>query len=193
MYLIAGLGNPGRRYAQSRHNVGFMVLDAIGERLGIPVTQKKFNSLVGEGRFSGQKVVLLKPQTFMNLSGEAIAPAVRFYKPDPDKVVVIYDDVDLPVGTLRIRKKGGPGTHNGMRSVVQMLGTGDFPRFRIGVGNPDREDLAGYVLGRARGTEKEELEAAIRRAADAALCMIEDDLDLAMNRYNGNHQHPGDQ
>ena len=136
MYLIVGLGNPGSKYEKTRHNVGFVTVDVLAGRLGIKVNKLKFKSLIGEGNIGSEKVVLIKPQTYMNLSGEAVMQAINFYKPDHDKIFVIYDDIDLDVGRLRIRKKGSGGTHNGMRNIIYLTGFDDFPRFRRGVSKP---------------------------------------------------------
>ena len=148
MYLIAGLGNPGKQYENTRHNAGFMALDALADQLGTSIEEKKHKALCGKGLIGGEKVILLKPQTFMNLSGESIRAAADFYKVDPDHIIVIYDDISLEPGQLRIRKKGSAGGHNGIKSIIAHLGTQEFPRIKVGVGaKPDRMDLADYVLG----------------------------------------------
>ena len=146
MYIIAGLGNPGKKYENTRHNIGFITLDYLAERHDIQINKIKHKALVGEGRISGQKVLLVKPQTYMNLSGESLREVMDYYKVDIEDLIVIYDDIDLPAGTVRIRKKGSAGTHNGMRSIVQHLGQ-DFPRIRMGIGNERKGDLADFVLG----------------------------------------------
>jgi len=186
MYVIAGLGNPGRKYAHTRHNMGFMALDRIADEMGIEIRKKKFDARVGEGSFSGQKVILVKPLTYMNLSGHSLVQVTAYYGIDPDHLIVIYDDIDIDSGAVRIRKKGGPGTHNGMKSVVGMMGTGDFPRIRIGVGDERSSDLKDYVIGKISREEKERLDDAVARAARAAESIINDGIDNAMNRFNGN-------
>ena len=143
MYIIVGLGNPGKQYENTRHNVGFNVIDILSEEYGISVTKMKHKALIGEGRVGTEKVVLVKPVTYMNLSGESLAEIYNFYKVETSNIVVIYDDIDLDVGKIRIRKKGSGGTHNGMRSIVKCLGTTDFPRVRVGVSKPEPDrDLA---------------------------------------------------
>lgn len=185
MYIIVGLGNPGRKYERTRHNVGFVAVDLLADKFGIPMTKLKFKSLVGEGTIAGEKVVLIKPQTFMNLSGEAVREALQFYKVDHHKLLVIYDDIDLEVGRLRIRKQGSSGTHNGMRNIIYQLGYDDFPRFRIGVSKPDsQQDLASFVLSKFRDGEIKPVATAIDQAVLAVETTIQDGIDQAMNRYN---------
>ena len=158
MYIIVGLGNPGKQYENTRHNVGFNVIDILAEEYGISVTKMKHKALIGEGRVGSEKVVLVKPVTYMNLSGESLAEIYNFYKVETSNIVVIYDDIDLDVGKIRIRKKGSGGTHNGMRSIVKCLGTTDFPRVRIGVSKPQPgRDLANFVLSGFNKEEKVEL------------------------------------
>lgn len=187
MYLIIGLGNPGLRYARTRHNIGFMVVDEIAKILGIKIKKNKFKAKIGEGNLRGEKIVLVKPQTYMNLSGEAAGAVAGFYDVDPDKIIVIYDDFDLKAGVLRIRKKGSAGSHNGMKSVIKHLGTSDFPRIRVGIGSYRDEDIIGFVIGKIGKGEKEVLNDAVERAAEAALCITTDGIDRAMNRYNGSN------
>ena len=184
MYVIAGLGNPGKKYENTRHNIGFITIDQLAEKNNIEVSKLKFKALTGEGRIAGQKVVLVKPQTFMNLSGESIQEVMNFYKPEPDHLIVIYDDIDIELGTLRIRKSGSAGTHNGMRSIVQHLGTGGFPRIRIGMGGPSKGDLVSYVIGGFTKEEVPVLEETVTQAVSAVECIVESGCDLAMNRYN---------
>ena len=185
MYLIAGLGNPGREYENTRHNAGFMVIDRLADMLGCEVTGRKFRGFVGDGRIGGEKVVLLKPQTYMNLSGESIRAAVDFYKTEPDHVIVIYDDISLDVGSVRIRAKGSAGGHNGMKSIIACLGTQEYPRVRVGIGEkPPRMDLADYVLSHFTRQETELLEEAVCSAADAVVMLIEQGAQAAMNHYN---------
>lgn len=184
MYIIAGLGNPGKKYENTRHNMGFIAIDLLAEEFGIKVDKLKFKSLVGEGRIAGQRVLLMKPQTYMNLSGEAIREAVNFYKIDPEELIVIYDDIDIPTGTFRIRKKGSAGTHNGMRSVVYQIQSDQFPRVRVGIGSETKMDLINYVVGGISKSERELLEDSLVKSAKAAACIVEKGIDKAMNEYN---------
>ena len=184
MYIIAGLGNPGKKYENTRHNMGFIAIDLLAEEFGIKVDKLKFKSLVGEGRIAGQRVLLMKPQTYMNLSGEAIREAVNFYKIEPEELIVIYDDIDIPTGTFRIRKKGSSGTHNGMRSVVYQIQSDQFPRIRVGIGSEKKVDLIHYVTGGVSKSEKELLEDALVKAAKSAACIVEKGIDKAMNEFN---------
>ena len=183
MYIIAGLGNPGKKYENTRHNIGFITLDYLAERHDIKINKIKHKALVGEGRIAGQKVLLVEPQTYMNLSGESLREVMDYYKVDIEDMIVIYDDIDLEAGAVRIRKKGGPGTHNGMRSIVQHLGT-DFPRIRMGIGKERRGDLVDFVLGGFTKEDKEVLEPAIERAALAIEMYIGEGIEKAMNKYN---------
>ncbi|HHY79307.1 MAG TPA: aminoacyl-tRNA hydrolase [Thermoanaerobacter sp.] len=184
MYVISGLGNPGREYEGTRHNVGFMVIDELAEKLGINVTKLKFKSLVGEGYFKGEKVILLKPQTFVNSSGEALYDAVNFYKIPLENVIVIYDDKDLDVGKIRIRKKGSSGGHNGMKSIIYLLNSEEFPRVRIGIGKPQK-DLVSHVLGKFEESEKKLIDEAVIKAVDAVIDIIENGIEHAMSKFNG--------
>lgn len=185
-YLIAGLGNPGEQYAFTRHNAGFLALDEIAARAGIRVKSLKFKSLYGTGQIAGKKVVLLKPQTFMNASGEALRDAAQFYKIPMEKVIVLYDDISLDVGRLRIRRKGSDGGHNGIKSILYLTGSDQFPRIKLGVGKkPHPEmDLADWVLSRFTKEEGKLLEEAIDKAAQALELMIQDNAEEAMNRFN---------
>ena len=186
-WLIVGLGNPGEKYEDTRHNVGFQVIDELAERQGRPVQRLKFKALTGLLTISGEKALVMKPVTYMNLSGEAVRPAADFYKLPPERILVISDDVALAAGRLRIRAKGSAGGHNGLKSIIQHLGTDQFPRLRLGVGekpHPDY-DLADWVLGKFAGEDKKAMEAAVQRAADAVECLIQDGPDKAMNRFNG--------
>lgn len=187
MYLIVGLGNPGKKYENTRHNMGFMVVDRLSEKAGVSVDRLKFRALTGECIIGGQKVMLMKPQTFMNLSGDAVREAASYFKLEPSNIVVIYDDIDIPLGSLRIRKSGSAGTHNGMRSVVSLLGSDKFPRVRVGIGGASG-DLIGHVIGKISKGEKEILDETIGHAADAVECLITDGVDLAMNRFNTKKQ-----
>lgn len=183
MYVIAGLGNPGKKYENTRHNIGFITLDFLAERHDIKINKIKHKALVGEGRISGQKVLLVKPQTYMNLSGESLREVMDYYKVDMEDMIVIYDDIDLPAGSVRIRKKGSAGTHNGMRSIVQHLGT-DFPRIRMGIGNDAKGNLVDFVLGGFSKEDREVLEPAVERAALSVECYVEEGIEKAMNKYN---------
>lgn len=186
MYIIAGLGNPGRQYAHTRHNCGFEAIERLSEKYRIPIETKKFQALCGSGVIEGQKVLLLKPQTYMNLSGESIRAACDFYKIDPEEeLIVMYDDISLAPGQLRIRKKGSAGGHNGIKSIIAHLNTQVFPRIKIGVGEkPSGYDLADYVLGHFSGEDREEMEKAFVRAAEAAAKLTYEDPDAVMNEYN---------
>ena len=185
MYIIAGLGNPGRQYENTRHNAGFMALDALADQLGVAVEERKHKALCGKGVIGGERVLLLKPQTFMNLRGESIRAAADFYKVEPEHIMVIYDDISLNPGQLRIRKKGSAGGHNGIKSIIACLGTQEFPRIKVGVGaKPDRMDLADYVLGRFSQVEGRIMEDAAKEAGQAAQSIILDGMEAAMNRYN---------
>ena len=186
MYIIAGLGNPGSRYEKTRHNCGFEAIDLLAERCGISLKDRKFKSLCGNGVIDGQKVLLMKPLTYMNLSGEAVQAAAAFYKIDPAKeLIVLYDDISLEPGQLRVRAKGSAGGHNGIRSIIRMLGTEQFLRVKIGTGaKPADMDLADYVLGRIPISERADMAAAFDRASKAAVDLVTEPLDRVMNEYN---------
>ena len=186
MYVIAGLGNPTARYEHSRHNAGFDVIDVLAEKYNIKVTEKKHRALCGSGVIGGEKVLLVKPQTFMNLSGESIAAILNFYKLDPIRhLIVIYDDITLAPGKLRIRRKGSAGGHNGIKNIIACTGTSDFMRIRVGVGEkPQDWDLADYVLSRFSKEERTAVDAAMEDATDAAVMMLCGQVDAAMNKYN---------
>ena len=185
MYLIAGLGNPTREYEKTRHNVGFEAIDILADKAGTTVTEKKHKALYGKGYIGGQKVILAKPQTYMNLSGESIREIADFYKIEPENIIILCDDINLSEGQLRIRLKGSAGGHNGLKNIISHLGTQEFPRIRIGVGEKPRGmDLADYVLGRFPKEQQAVMEEAYRDAAEAACMMIEDGADVAMNHYN---------
>ena len=186
MYVVVGLGNPGKQYENTRHNVGFNVIDILAKEYDISVSKIKHKALIGEGRVGSEKVLLVKPQTYMNLSGETLIDIYNYYKVDMDNIIVIYDDIDLDVGKIRIRKKGSGGTHNGMRSIIKCLGANDFPRVRVGVSKPKPgQDLADFVLSRFRKEENNDVELGLEKAAKAVDVMIKDNVDLAMNKYNG--------
>ena len=185
MYIVAGLGNPGGKYENTRHNVGFHVVDTLADRMGVRVDEKKHFALCGKGILAGQRVVLLKPQTYMNNSGQSLRAAADFYKVAPEEIIVISDDIDLEQGQLRIRLKGSAGGHNGLKSIIQHLGAQDFPRVRVGIGGkPEGWDLADYVLGQLKGNDAEAMQNAYHTAADAVETMISEGGDIAMNRYN---------
>lgn len=186
MFIIAGLGNPGREYASTRHNIGYATVDALAEKYNIGFTERKFNSLVGKGIIEGQKVLLIKPLTYMNLSGEAVRPACDYYKIDPEsELIVVYDDISLPVGQLRIRPKGSAGGHNGIKNIIAHLGGEVFLRIKIGVGEkPSRMDLKDYVLGHFSEEEKEAEKEAVDKACEAVLYLMQGKVEEAMNRYN---------
>ncbi len=185
MYIIAGLGNPTREYDKTRHNVGFETIDRLADKLGISVEERKHRAFCGKGIIGGEKVILAKPQTFMNLSGESIRSIADFYKISPEQIIVICDDINLTEGQLRIRGKGSAGGHNGLKNIIAHLGTENFPRVRIGVGQkPEGMDLADYVLGRFPKQQQELMEEAYKNAADAVCMMIEEGEQAAMNYYN---------
>lgn len=186
MYIIIGLGNPGTKYEKTRHNAGFDVIDMLADRYGISVTKIKHKALIGEGRVGTEKVILVKPQTYMNLSGESVISLYQFYKTDLDRIVVVYDDIDLDAGRIRIRKKGSPGTHNGMKSITQCLGSKDFPRVRVGVSKPQKgQDLADFVLSRVPKELEEDMKSGLEKASDAVDAIIREGIDKSMNKYNG--------
>jgi len=183
MYIIAGLGNPGKEYTGTRHNVGFETIDFLAEKYNVSLNKLKFNSVYGEMSINGEKVMLVKPVTYMNRSGTAIDEIIKFYKLPVENLIVVYDDIDIPVGALRIRPNGSPGTHNGMKSITQYVGS-SFPRIRIGIGrNPDM-DLADYVLQRFSQDDKDVISAIVKRAGEAAVDIIENDMESAMRKYN---------
>lgn len=185
MYIIAGLGNPSKEYEKTRHNAGFDTIDLLAEKLGIDLTEKKHRAYCGKGMIGTEKVLLLKPQTFMNNSGESLRDAADFYKVEPEQILVIYDDISLEPGQLRIRMKGSAGGHNGIKSIIAHLKTQDFPRIKIGVGaKPERMDLADYVLSRFSPSEREKMEESFREGAEAVITFLQDGADAAMNRYN---------
>jgi len=185
MYLIVGLGNPGAKYAHTRHNVGFDVLDALSRKLNVSISRERDNALIGECFVGGQKVILAMPQTYMNLSGEAVMPLASYFKIPPENLLVVYDDIDLPQGHIRIRKNGSAGTHNGMRSIVGLLGYENFPRLRVGVGQKrEGYELADWVLGHYIGEEQEVADKAFALAADAIVDYIQNGIESAMRTYN---------
>lgn len=186
MYIIAGLGNPGKQYEGTRHNAGFMTIDVLADRYNIEIKERAHKALIGKGVIEGQRVLLLKPQTYMNLSGESVRAAMDFYKEDLENFFVIFDDISLEPGQLRIRKKGSAGGHNGIKSIISHLGTQEFARIKVGVGEkPSQMDLADYVLGHFSKGEKELMEQAYKDGAAAAVSIMTEGLDGAMNHYNG--------
>lgn len=187
MYIIAGLGNPGKKYVNSRHNVGFDTLDAVAAKYNIDVKKVKFNGIYGEGNIAGEKVVLVKPQTFMNLSGECVRDFKNWYKVENDQIIIIYDDISLPLGKMRIRPKGSAGGHNGIKSIIYQTGSEVFPRIKIGVGSPENPDydLADYVLGHFSKAEVDVLVPVAVKAAEAVAEIIKNGTEKAMSVYNG--------
>ena len=186
MFVIAGLGNPTQKYEHTRHNIGFDVIAYLADQYNISVNTRKFKGLCGSGFVEGQKVTLLKPQTFMNLSGQSIREAVDFYKLNPaEELIVIYDDIALDPGYLRVRRKGSAGGHNGIKDIISHLGSQEFLRIRVGVGEkPESFDLADYVMGRFPAEERKKVDEAVRCAADAVGLMVQSRTDEAMNLYN---------
>ena len=190
--IIAGLGNPGMKYAGTRHNIGFAVIEELAERHGIRLTDGKFRGRIGTGIIGGTKVLLVQPQTFMNNSGECIGPLCGYYRTEPEDLLVVYDDVALDTGRIRIRKSGSAGGHNGMKSILSHLGTQSFPRLRIGVGKkPAQMDLADHVLGHFSREDLTAVRKAVGEAADAVEMVLAEGIDIAMNRYNVNREPAG--
>ena len=188
-WLLVGLGNPDPIYAKNRHNVGFRAIDILAEKLGIKVDRSKFRGLYGQGSYKGQKIVLLKPMTFMNNSGLSVMDAARFYKLPPERIIVLFDDISLEPGRLRVRPDGSAGGHNGIKSVIAELGSQEFPRVKIGVGaKPHPEfELADWVLSAFSAQEEKALAVSLENSAKAALCIIEHGVPETANRYNGSH------
>lgn len=183
MFIIVGLGNPGREYADTRHNAGFMALDILADRHSIDISRHNFRCVFGEGRIGAQKVVLAKPETFMNNSGFAVRDLMNWYKAEPEHLVLVYDDADIPTGTLRLRDKGSAGTHNGMRSVVYQLGFDNFPRVRIGIGGAEH-GMIGHVLGKFSDEEIPDVKKSLDDAATAIELIVKGDLQEAQARFN---------
>ena len=186
-WLLVGLGNPGSKYESTRHNMGFLAVDGLARRKGFRFNKLRFRAWTAEWMVNGEKVLVMKPVTYMNLSGEAVRQAVDFYKIPPERVLVVSDDTALAVGRLRIRKGGSAGGHNGLKNIIQHLGTDQFPRVRVGVGekpHPDY-DMADWVLGKFQGEDKKAIDGAVKRAADAVECLLKEGPDRAMNRFNG--------
>ena len=185
MYLIVGLGNPESEYAHTRHNMGFDTINELAKNNNINITKTKFKALYETGIIQNEKVILLKPQTYMNLSGEAIKEARDFYNVKPEEIIVIYDDIDIEKGKIKLRKKGGPGSHNGMKSVVQELSTTDFIRIRVGIGQPEfKSDMINYVIGKVPEEEQKILQRGTKKAAEAIEEILKNGIDIAMNKFN---------
>ena len=186
-WMIVGLGNPGQQYASTRHNTGFMTLDLLAQRLQVKVSKERFQAQTAQAVYDGQKLLLVKPQTYMNASGLSVEPAAHYYKLPPERIIVLFDDISLPVGKLRIRKSGSAGGHNGLKSLISSLGSDQFPRVKIGVGakpHPDY-DLADWVLSTVSKTEWPDYQSAMEHAADAALCIVKNGCERAAAEYNG--------
>ena len=185
MYLIVGLGNPENEYANTRHNMGFDTINKLAENNHIDVNKAKFKGIYGNGIIQNKKVILLKPQTYMNLSGESIREVIDFYHIENEEIIIIYDDIDTEKGNIRIRKKGGPGSHNGMKSVVENLQTTDFGRIRVGIGQPEyKNDMINYVIGKVPEEEQKVLQEGVTKAAEAIEEILKNGIDIAMNKFN---------
>ena len=186
-WLLVCLGNPGKQYEKTRHNIGFMAADALEKRAGTKFNKLRYRALTGEVELGGQRVLVVKPQTYMNLSGEAVKLAGAFYKIPPDHILVIYDDVSLPLGKLRIRASGSAGGHNGIKNIIAHLGTDAFPRIKVGVGAPahPEHEMVDWVIGNFTPAEKKVVDQAVEKALDAAECLIAHGVGEAQNRYNG--------
>lgn len=185
-FLLVGLGNPGPEYRYNRHNVGFMIIDRLAQKLGVRLSRFQSKALYGTGNLEGRKIILAKPHTYMNLSGQAVAGLARFYKMPFERLLVIHDDIDIPLGTIRLRPSGGSAGQKGLDSIIRQLGTQDFPRLRFGVGRPPgRMSAADYVLQNFPDNEQDYLEISLERAAEAAQSFVISGLDAAMNQYNG--------
>lgn len=186
MYIIVGLGNPGKKFEHTRHNAGFDAIDRLADKHGIKIDKLKHKALIGEGRINSEKVILVKPQTYMNLSGESIVSVCQFFKPEYDHLIVMYDDIDLDVGKLRIRKKGSAGSHNGMKSIIKSISTQEFPRIRIGVSKPaEGWDLADFVLSKLSKEDSKAFDESLDRAVLTVEEIISSGIEPAMNKYNG--------
>ena len=183
-WLIVGLGNPGQKYEHTRHNMGFLTVDLLAEQLNVKLNKVKFKSAYNIVRFAGQKCLVMKPQTYMNLSGEAVGEAARFYKIPADHVIVISDDIALPLGKIRVRGSGSAGGHNGLKNIIAHLGTDKFPRVKVGVGAPEH-DIVDWVIGSFSAQERKVIDGLLDRVIDAAECIITDGVMSAQNRYNG--------
>ena len=184
MFVIVGLGNPGRKYENTKHNMGFMTIDAFAEKHGIKVNRIRHKALMRKSFISGKKVMLVKPQTYMNLSGQSVREIVSYYGVEPEELMVIYDDVDIPMGSIRIRKKGSAGTHNGMKSIIYDLQFDNFPRLRIGIGKEHREEMVDFVMSGFAADEKKKIQAAVDNSVSALEAWIDKGIDIAMGEYN---------
>ncbi|EIF2087352.1 aminoacyl-tRNA hydrolase [Clostridium perfringens] len=184
MILIVGLGNPGKQYEQTRHNIGFDVIDYMANKYNIDVNREKFKGICGEGFIENKKVILLKPLTYMNLSGESIRELANFYKLEDDEIIVVYDDISLDIGRLRIREKGSAGGHNGIKSIIQNLGGDKFQRVKVGVGQP-KDNLVNHVLGKFSKEDREHIEKVIPVVSDAIVEIVKNDAKESMNKFNG--------
>lgn len=185
-YLVVGLGNPGSKYAHTRHNVGFDVVEVLSQKTGIRLGKRKSRAIVGEGNWEGKRIILAQPQTYMNLSGESVVPLMNWYKPAPDHLILVYDDVDLPPGSIRVRASGSSGTHNGMRSIIGLLGRQDFPRVRVGIGGPPEGwDMADWVISHYPDAAARKVAFdSYLNAADAVLTLITEGVEPSMRKYN---------
>ncbi|MBP8599106.1 MAG: aminoacyl-tRNA hydrolase [Selenomonas sp.] len=189
MKIITGLGNPGTEYAKTKHNVGFMFVDALADKLGVTEWKDKFDAKIGEGRIGMEKVLLVKPQTYMNDSGRAVGPVMNFYKLTPEDLIVAHDDMDIPAGTIRIRKKGSAGGHNGIKSILAHVGDEHFSRVRIGIGRPlPGWTVVNHVLAAFSEEDAPKITEAINYLIPAVECIVNEDVDMAMNRYNPKKQ-----
>lgn len=185
MYLIVGLGNPEEEYSHTRHNMGFDTVNKLAKQYEIEINKKKFKGVYGTGNIEGEKVIILKPQTYMNLSGESIKEAIDFYKIESENIIIIYDDIDIKPGIIKVRKTGGPGTHNGMKSVIQNIQMKEFPRVRVGIGMPEhKNDLINYVIGKIPKEEIEILDKSTTKAKEAVIEIIKNGINRAMNKFN---------
>lgn len=184
MKIIVGLGNPGKEYANTRHNAGFDVLEKVSDKLNIPINQEKFKAKIGQGNYKGEKILLVQPQTYMNLSGESIIQIVQFYKCDLDDIVVVFDDMDTEVGHIRLRYKGSAGGQKGMKSIISLLGSENIARIRVGIGKDPRIPVVDYVLGKVRKEDRENYEKALDAASDAAIYSIDHSFEDTMSSFN---------
>ncbi|MCX7922231.1 MAG: aminoacyl-tRNA hydrolase [Clostridia bacterium] len=185
VFIIAGLGNPGAEYISTRHNIGFEIVDFLADKHGIKISKLKHKALLGDGTIEGRRVILVKPQTFMNLSGESIREIIEWYKVPMENIIIIYDDIDLPLGKIRVRPKGSAGTHNGMRSIIYHTQSDEFPRVRVGIGKPPQGwELANYVLGKFSNDEKKFVHESMINAAEAVAAIVKSGAEAAMNKYN---------
>ena len=186
MKLIAGLGNPGKEYAGTRHNIGFVVIARLSDEYNIPLNSKEHKAVCGKGFIEGEKVILAQPQTFMNLSGESVGRMADYYKIEPEDIIIAYDDIDLEVGQIRVRRKGSAGGHNGIKNIIAHLGTNEFPRVKVGVGaKPQGGDLVRHVLGRFSKEDEKKMDEVLDEAVKAVVTIVTQDVDAAMNQYNG--------